>query len=172
VGVGEAGGTGGTEGEADAFGGREGLVHRFAAAWVRVRAFGDGYKLCAPRDDPQESSAVCSARFSIYLSIYLSPGQLRKGPGCPSGASSRSGSTSLPRRFRRFPRRQWAAFRRRESPTDRAVAGSRLGGPIAEPTNQPNKQGVPLGVCPVCGPRGPPDDWDFRVEDISWDPYS
>ena len=43
VGVGEAGGTGGTEGEADAFGGREGLVHRFAAAWVRVRAaFGDG----------------------------------------------------------------------------------------------------------------------------------
>jgi len=43
VGVGEAGGPGGTEGEADAFGGREGLVHRFAAAWVRVRAvFGDG----------------------------------------------------------------------------------------------------------------------------------
>ena len=35
MGVGEAGGTGGTEGEADAFGGREGLVHRFAAAWVR-----------------------------------------------------------------------------------------------------------------------------------------
>ena len=33
----------GTEGEADAFGGWEGLVHRFAAAWVRVRAaFGDG----------------------------------------------------------------------------------------------------------------------------------
>jgi hypothetical protein len=27
VGVGEAGGMGGTEGEADAFGGREGLVH-------------------------------------------------------------------------------------------------------------------------------------------------
>ena len=43
VGVGEAGGMGGTEGEADAFGGREGLEHRFAAAWVRVRAaFGDG----------------------------------------------------------------------------------------------------------------------------------
>jgi len=43
MGVGEAGGTGGTEGEADAFGGREGLAHRFAAAWVRVRAaFGDG----------------------------------------------------------------------------------------------------------------------------------
>ena len=45
--VGEAGGTGGTEGGGggpiDAFGGREGLVHRFAAAWVRVRAaFGDG----------------------------------------------------------------------------------------------------------------------------------
>ena len=43
MGVGEAGGTGGTEGEADAFGGREGSVHRFAAAWVRVRAaFGEG----------------------------------------------------------------------------------------------------------------------------------
>jgi hypothetical protein len=29
------------------------------------------------------------------------PGQLSEGPGCPSGASSESGSTSLPRRFRR-----------------------------------------------------------------------
>jgi len=44
VGVWEAGGTEGTEGRLiNAFGGREGLVHRFAAAWVRVRAaFGDG----------------------------------------------------------------------------------------------------------------------------------
>ena len=34
---------------ANAFGGREGLGHRFAVAWVRVRAaFGDGY-VCAPR---------------------------------------------------------------------------------------------------------------------------
>ena len=40
---GEAGGTGGMDGEANAIGGREGLVHRFAAAWVRVRAaLGDG----------------------------------------------------------------------------------------------------------------------------------
>ena len=31
------------EGQANALGGREGLVHRFAAAWVRVRAaLGDG----------------------------------------------------------------------------------------------------------------------------------
>ena len=42
VGVGKAGGTG-AEGQANALGGREGLVHRFAAAWVRVRAaLGDG----------------------------------------------------------------------------------------------------------------------------------
>jgi hypothetical protein len=47
-----------------------------------------GSCLCAPRDNPQGSSAVCSARFSIllilsYLSIYLS---VRMGTGiCPSG---------------------------------------------------------------------------------------
>ena len=44
--------------------------HRFAAAWVRVRAaFGDGW-LCYPRDDPDGLSVVQAARFSIYLSIY------------------------------------------------------------------------------------------------------
>ena len=37
------GGVGGGVGEGNARGGREGLGHRFAAAWVRVRAaFGDG----------------------------------------------------------------------------------------------------------------------------------
>ena len=46
------------------------------------------------------------------------PGQLSEGPGCPSGASSESGSTSLPRRFRR----QRAACGRRVG-----EHGSRLG---------------------------------------------
>ena len=42
-GVGRAGGVGGEEGERSVGGVRVGLGHRFAAAWVRVRAaFGDG----------------------------------------------------------------------------------------------------------------------------------
>ena len=42
-GVGGAGGVGGEEGERSVGGVRVGLGHRFAAAWVRVRAaFGDG----------------------------------------------------------------------------------------------------------------------------------
>ena len=31
-------------------------------------------------------------------------------------------------------------------------------------------QGVPLGVCPVCG-RHPERRWDFRVEGTSWEAY-
>ena len=48
------------------FGGATALGHRFAAAWVRVRAFGDGQS-CCPRDDPDGLSVVYAARSSIYL---------------------------------------------------------------------------------------------------------
>ena len=77
MGVGEAGGTGGTEGEADAFGEREGLVHRFAAAWVRVRAaFGEGC-LCAPRDDPQGRP-----RFAPRVSLSIYPSTVSQVAPC------------------------------------------------------------------------------------------
>jgi hypothetical protein len=45
-------------------------------------------------------------------------GNMGEGPGCPSGASSRPGSTSLPRHCS-ASRGQWAAFRRHESPIER-----------------------------------------------------
>ena len=52
----------------------EALAARFSSISVRLEtlfSFGEG-QLCAPRDNPQGSSAVCSARFSICLSIYVS----------------------------------------------------------------------------------------------------
>jgi len=71
VGGGEAGEPGGTEGETDAFGGRKGLVHRFAAASLGTSEGG-----------VRRWVVVCSARRSarvvrgmlrgVSLSIYLS----------------------------------------------------------------------------------------------------
>ena len=97
-------------GLSNARGGREGLGHKLAAAWVRVRAaFGDGW-LCTPRDDPKGSSAAGSSHCSpsIYLSIYRSA-----AAACPSGERATHTSaacsaaaklprwTSLPPRFTR-----------------------------------------------------------------------
>ena len=73
MGGGEAGEPGGTEGETDAFGGRKGLVHRFAAASLGTSEGG-----------VRRWVVVCSARRSarvvrgllrafLYLSIYLGP---------------------------------------------------------------------------------------------------
>ena len=76
MGVGEAGGTGGTEGEADAFGGREGSVHRFAAAWVRVRAaFGEGS--CVLRETIRKGRPrFCWLSLYAPLSLYNPPHSL------------------------------------------------------------------------------------------------
>jgi hypothetical protein len=56
--LGGVGGGGGGGGEGDLGGVRVGLGHRFAAAWMRVRAaFGDGSCVYL-RDDPDGMSAV------------------------------------------------------------------------------------------------------------------